>query len=852
MAVEGLRQALSERYTIERELGRGGMATVYLATDAKVGRQVAIKVLHPELAAALGGERFHREIRIATHLTHPNILPVYDSGEGDGTLYYVMPFVEGESLRARLDRERQLGIDEAIRITCQIASALEYAHRANIVHRDIKPENILIAAGQAVLADFGIARAVTSAADAETLTRTGMSLGTPAYMSPEQAMGERNLDGRSDQYALACVTYEMLAGQPPFTAPTMQAVIARHIAEQVPLITTVRASVPEEVQEVILKALEKVPADRFATMKEFADALADAASMTMSATGRRAMPPRWMRQTTRTNRIAARRRPGWSRRRQLVAAVAGVAALASSAVAGVWAWDRPTRTASTGEVDALDPRRIAVLYFEERERDGELAFLADGLTASLIEELAGVSSLDVVSANGVAPYRGSDVSVDSIARALRVGSVVQGSVERARDRIRITVRLVDGSAGVDFRRGSFELPAAKLLDIRDSLAREVARFLRERLGEEVQLRELRRGTRDAQAWALVQRAERARKGADSAEVAGDAAGATRRLDAADSLLVRAEQLDPAWGAPIVSRSAIAYRRVRLAASEPSRAAPFITTGLAHAERALRLNARDAAALEIRGALHFARWALQLVRDQTEGDRVLADAERDLRAAVTIDPSRATAWNRLSQLYFQKPDAVEAKLAARRAYEEDAYLANAADIIEQLFTASLELEQFGDAEGWCRVGQRRFPADPRFVRCRLWLLVTRAKPPNPAEAWRLVDTLRSVTPALAWSQEGPVARMIAAGVLARAGMADSARAVVSSARSGSESDPTHYLAVVEAFVQVLLKNHDEAIRLLKVHLTANPGHRMGDMGWWWRDLQDDPRFQELIASAKRTR
>jgi serine/threonine protein kinase len=241
MAVDGLRQALSERYAIERELGRGGMATVYLATDAKVGRQVAIKVLHPELTAALGGERFHREIRIATHLSHPNILPVYDSGEADGTLYYVMPFVEGESLRERLERERQLPIDEAARITCQIATALEYAHRSKVVHRDIKPENILIAAGQAVLADFGIARAVTSAADAETLTRTGMSLGTPAYMSPEQAMGERNLDGRSDQYALACVAYEMLAGQPPFTAPTMQAMIAVVIDNSIPSLVVARA-----------------------------------------------------------------------------------------------------------------------------------------------------------------------------------------------------------------------------------------------------------------------------------------------------------------------------------------------------------------------------------------------------------------------------------------------------------------------------------------------------------------------------------------------------------------------------------------------------------------------------------
>jgi eukaryotic-like serine/threonine-protein kinase len=199
--------SFGERYRIERELGRGGMATVYLCTDTKFQRLVAIKLLNPELAAAVGADRFHREIKIATGLTHPNILPAHDSGETDGSLYYVMPFVEGESLRDRLVRERQLPIQDAVRITCEISSALHYAHSRGIVHRDIKPENILLESDHAVLADFGIARAITSAADVEALTQTGMSLGTPSYMSPEQAMGERNLDGRSDQYSLACVLY---------------------------------------------------------------------------------------------------------------------------------------------------------------------------------------------------------------------------------------------------------------------------------------------------------------------------------------------------------------------------------------------------------------------------------------------------------------------------------------------------------------------------------------------------------------------------------------------------------------------------------------------------------------------
>src|SRR5205085_2935816 len=211
-----LRGALADRYAIDRELGHGGTATVYLAQDLKHGRAVAVKVLRPELAAALGAERFLREIEIAARLTHPHILPLHDSGEADGSLYYVMPFVEGESLRDRLNRERQMSVGDSVRIASEIASALQYAHTQNIIHRDIKPENILLESDHAVLADFGIARAVTSVADSEQLTQTGMSLGTPGYMSPEQALGEKHIDGRSDQYSLACVLYEMLCGQPPF------------------------------------------------------------------------------------------------------------------------------------------------------------------------------------------------------------------------------------------------------------------------------------------------------------------------------------------------------------------------------------------------------------------------------------------------------------------------------------------------------------------------------------------------------------------------------------------------------------------------------------------------------------
>ena len=268
-----LTAALSDRYRIERELGAGGMATVYLAEDARHHRQVALKVLRPELAAVIGAERFLKEIETTANLQHPHILPLFDSGTVDGTVFYVMPFVEGESLRDRLVRDKQLPIGDAVRIAREVASALDYAHRKGIIHRDIKPENILLHDGQALVADFGIALAASTTGGTR-MTETGMSLGTPHYMSPEQAMGERTLDARTDVYALGCVLYEMLTGEPPFNGPTAQAIVARVMTDRPRPLTETRATVPEHVEAAVTTALQKLPADRFATAAEFSAALA--------------------------------------------------------------------------------------------------------------------------------------------------------------------------------------------------------------------------------------------------------------------------------------------------------------------------------------------------------------------------------------------------------------------------------------------------------------------------------------------------------------------------------------------------------------------------------------------------
>ncbi len=345
--------ALSHRYQLERELGRGGMATVWLARDLRHGRRVALKVLHPELAATLGPERFLREIEIAASLAHPHILPLHESGEADGFLYYVMPYVDGESLRDRLRREIQLPVEDAIRIAREVADALGYAHARGLIHRDIKPENILLEAGHAVVADFGVAKAVASA-ETEALTATGMAVGTPAYMSPEQAGGSDRLDGRSDIYSLGCVLYEMLAGEPPFSAPTPQALAAKHLGATPPQVRVTRATVPVGVERVIERALAKVPADRFDRAEAFAAALT--ADAELPAAG----PP----EPSGPQGLATTRR-AHGRPRLAIAAIGLVG------VAGLAIW----RAGGPG-LPPLDPDRVVV--FPLREGRGEAQYRGEG------------------------------------------------------------------------------------------------------------------------------------------------------------------------------------------------------------------------------------------------------------------------------------------------------------------------------------------------------------------------------------------------------------------------------------------------------------------------------------------
>jgi serine/threonine-protein kinase len=852
--LEQLRAALGDRYEVDRLVGEGGMATVYLATDLRHGRKVAIKTLRAELAASIGADRFLREIRLAANLQHPNVLGLYDSGEADGILYYVMPFIEGESLRGWLNREQQLPLYDAVRITREAAEALAYAHERGVIHRDIKPENILLQNGHALVADFGIARAVDAAG--EKLTQTGMAVGTPHYMSPEQALGADHADGRSDIYSLGCVLYELLAGQPPFDGPNSRAILARHAMEQVPSIRIVRQSVPEELEEAVLQALEKTPADRFQKMSEFADTLADLEqAVATRRTTSRGVPA--VRRATSSGVKAVRRSTPvailgekWGKGFRLWSTV-GALLLVGVAVAGRLVSSR-SGSAADAPTAALDSRRIAVLYFDDVGGGDSLGYLASGLTEGLIRELSQVRTLDVVSAGGVAPYRGTSVTRDSIARALRVGALVTGSLERVEDQIRVTVRLVDGESGADLERAARELPAGDLLAVQDTLTQEVARQIRSALGQEIALREQRGRASNVRAWTLVQQGGRRWEAAESAFVRGDTAAVGRQFQTADSLLAAAERLDPKWPEPAIRRALVAYRRSRLAPDDQVAAARWIDAGLEHVERAVRLAPDDPDALEVRGNLRYWRWLLSLEADPDEARRLLASAREDLESAVKISPSQAGAWATLSHLYYQDGSLVDVRLAAQRAYEEDAYLSNADVVLSRLFYASYDLGQFTNAVHWCEEGKRRFPGDYKFVECELYLLTSRVRDPDVALAWKLADSATRLAPEQDREYRRLNSQMMVAAVLARANLPDSARRVAQGARGNSELDPTRDLVYAEAFVNTLLSDTAAAITALKTYLAANPEKRAtlaSDPSWWFRPLENHPQFKELVGATR---
>jgi eukaryotic-like serine/threonine-protein kinase len=453
---------LAPRYRIEREVGRGGVATVYLARDARHDRMVALKVLDPALSAGVSAERFLRETRIAARLMHPHIIPLFDSGDADGWLYYVMPYVAAGSLRARLERERRLPVGDALRIATAVAGALDYAHRAGVVHRDVKPDNVLLHEGEVLVTDFGIARACEDAAS-EHLTRTGIAVGTPAYMSPEQVTGERDVDGRSDVYSLGCTLYEMLAGEPPFHGSTPRAVMTRRFVGPPASLRMYRREIDVRLDDAVLRALEPDVDDRFPSAAAFAEALSDAAQATAAVTGAPAGAPPVVQ--TGDGVTAPEHPRAMARRSAPTARVSERVAPASAAP-------------HAGAPHSAAPHSVAVLAFDELGAEHDGGYFGEGMAEEIINALAYVPGVQIASRTSAFAFRGRRLDVREIARQLGVGTVLEGTVRRAGSRLRVTAQLTDASTGYQIWSDRYDRELEDVFAIQDELARIIVAALK--------------------------------------------------------------------------------------------------------------------------------------------------------------------------------------------------------------------------------------------------------------------------------------------------------------------------------------------------------------------------------------
>lgn len=826
--LEHLREAFAGRYQLVEEVGQGARAVVYLARDLKHDRPVAIKVLRPEFVASIGGERFLKEIGIAARMTHPHILPLFDSGRADGALFYITPYVEGQSLRERLRLAGSLPIRDAVDLARQVAEALDHAHRKGIVHRDIKPENILLEEGKAVVADFGIARAL-SAAGAETLTATGVALGTPQYMSPEQGAGEPDVDGRADLYALGCVLFEMLTGRPPFTAPTARAVIAQHLSHPPPSPLAERPEIPVWLNRLVLRLLEKDPDDRFDTAGTLAVELA-----VHSGSDFDAVSDSWMRWLYRLHK----------RRRPAVAAVL-VLALSVAAVGYLWFGRGPRAPVAP---DGRHPLTSIAVYPLQDLSGGETSFLAAGFTEWLTDNLGGIEPLTLVSAATMREHVRNGLSLDSIVARHRVGTLVGGSFLETDGEVQVLVELTDAVTGVRFAgTGPLRRPRGESSQLLGELTEDVARLLRQRLGTELSLQNLRTGTDCSECLELLFRAWDLHAQATGLIRSGETEEARARLSMADSMLVSIELMDPDWVEPVIARAWIeTVRAGRFTPTTGSYDVAACSAGIAHAERVLDREPYNAKALEVRGV--FRSYLAQQVTDSAHRSRLWMGAQEDLERAVHRDRNAAMAWSTLSLIHWQNGRLEQSKQAANSALAADAWLFNDQNILIRLCQATLDLAEFEEAQRWCLLeGRHRFPGRSGFVSAELILLgLWDELAPDADRAWALADTLVELISPHRREAARPLVLMDVASVLARGGHQDSARAVIRMARDVAPL-PDPRLDNREAAARLLLGEREESLRLLGLYLSAMPDQRARVA----RDpsfklLREDPAFQSLVA------
>lgn len=616
-----LRTALADRYRLDAEIGRGGMAVVFVAEDVKHRRRVALKALRPEVARSIGSGRFLREIEIAARLSHPHILPLYDSGEAVVTpgappaLYYVMPLVEGESLRDRLERETQLPVDEALHLAREVADALTYAHGRGIVHRDIKPENILLQDGHPLVADFGIAAAVQAAAGGR-LTDPGFAVGTPTYMSPEQSVGEA-VDARSDLYSLATVLYEMLAGDPPYTGATAQALQARKVLESVPRVRVVRAAVPPHVEEAIRRALAPTPADRYATVQAFAAALSAPAAAPIPA------------------------------------------------------------------------KSVAVLPFLSLSSDPEHQFFADGITDDVITQLSKIRSLKVISRTSVMQFRNREQSLREIGARLSAGAILEGSVRRAGDRIRIVAQLADADSDRQLWSETYDRQVTDIFEIQSDVALRIATALKAELSADEASRIHHAPTRDLMAYHLYLQGRY-----------WFVRHTPEGLRQCIGFYKRALERDPGFA---LAHADLAQLYLELALASGG--------GMLRPDEAFGL-ARDgiARALELDPSLGEAHSMLGFYKFVREFDWVGAEAE--FKRALELSPGSADTYDLYGRMLAALGRHDEALPMVRRAHELDP-LSHRTDLASSLLRAGRNAEALEAA-------QQAVEVDPEYGRARATL------------------------------------------------------------------------------------------------------------------------------------
>jgi serine/threonine-protein kinase len=703
-----LQTALAASYTLERELGHGGMATVFLAQDVRHDRPVALKVLHPDLARTLGPERFQREIKLVARLQHPHILTVHDSGEAAGQLWFTMPFVEGESLRDRLRRERQLSVEAAIRIATEAARALEYAHRHGVIHRDIKPENLLLTSdGSTLVADFGIARALAGADD--RLTETGMAVGTPAYMSPEQAAGDKAVDARTDVYSLGAVLYETLAGEPPFTGATAQAIIAKRFSGEAPRVRQARPSVPEQVDAAVARALAPLAADRFASAGDFARALGSA-GLTLAGSSTAAVPGALPQATAPARATTPQPTRSAGRRVPLAAVTLALGFLVGLGV--LFAWRRShSATEDTG------PKRLAVLPFENLGDSAE-AYFADGMTDEVRGKLSQVSGIAVIARASSNEYRKTTKAPQQIARELGADYLLTATVrwEKASggpSRVRVSpelIRVDPGAAPTTKWQQPFDASLTDVFQVQADIATKVASALNLALGDSVRHELAAKPTENLAAYDAYLKGEAVSQGMSAADPASlrRAIGFYRQAVALDPAFV------PAWAE--VSRAyALVYTngtpapelaaQAREAANRAQALGPDRPEGqvaLGDYYRFVPVDSRQALAA-YKAGLKLAPTNVDLLVGAALAEQSLGRWEASLQyltRAATLDPRSANTARRTGFTLLWLHRYPEAQAAMDRAL---ALAPTNLGIIEQKAMVALAQGRLADAQAVVRSG-----------------------------------------------------------------------------------------------------------------------------------------------------